>query len=102
MSTNRDKCGSCCPLYTTFLVVLSMFTSLYKQDMVYTHKYGIPLECEGDACIYYVAVGPNADNADYLDVHLRGTASGWIAIGFSQDQLMVCNYSIISCSANRA
>ena len=38
---------------------------------------------------YYLATRVNPYNSDYLDVVLEGVAAGWVAVGFSQNQLMV-------------
>ena len=34
-------------------------------------------------------MGPNTANPQYLDVYMEGTADGWMAVGFSDDQIMV-------------
>ena len=34
-------------------------------------------------------MGPNNEDSKYLDVYMEGTAAGWIAVGFSENQIMV-------------
>ena len=34
-------------------------------------------------------MGPNTDNSNYLDVYMEGTAEGWMAVGFSENRMMV-------------
>ena len=34
-------------------------------------------------------MGPNTANPQYLDVYMEGIAFGWMAIGFSDNQMMV-------------
>ena len=34
-------------------------------------------------------MGPNTANPQYLDVYMEGTTDGWLAVGFSDDQIMV-------------
>ena len=60
------------------------------QDKDYNLEVGLPTGCAKDNCTYYVAMGPNVENSEYLDVYLRGTAEGWVAVGFSLNQMMVC------------
>ena len=48
-----------------------------------------PSGCDRSNCDYYVGLSPNAVDSTYLDVYLEGTASGWIAIGFSLNTQMV-------------
>ncbi len=37
-------------------------------------------------------MGPNNENSMYLDIYMEGDiAGGWMALGFSKNQLMVCN-----------
>ena len=67
------------------------------QDQDYAIEFGIPPGCMKEDCAYYVAMGPNAEDSDFLDVYLRGTAEGWVAVGFSHDQRMVCEYMHVWC-----
>ena len=39
-------------------------------------------------------MGPNNEDSKYLDVYMEGTAAGWIAVGFSENQIMVRCLSI--------
>ena len=48
-----------------------------------------PNNCEREQCTFYWAMGPNTANPQYLDVYMEGTAAGWMAVGFSDDQMMV-------------
>ena len=40
-------------------------------------------------------MGPNTANSDYLDVYMEGTAAGWMAVGFSENQIMVRKYCYV-------
>ena len=66
------------------------------QDEDYKLEFGLPLGCAKDNCDYYVAMGPNAEDSEFLDVYLQGTAEGWVAVGFSHNQQMVCVCRLIS------
>ena len=60
----------------------------------FTYEAGLPNGCltDKDDCEYYLRMGPNSENSNYVDIHLEGTLDGgigWIAVGFSLDQLMV-------------
>ena len=48
-----------------------------------------PNNCEREQCTFYWAMGPNTANPQYLDVYMEGNATGWMAVGFSDDQMMV-------------
>lgn len=39
---------------------------------------------------YYLRARVNPRNSEYLDVVLEGVANGWVAVGFSINQTMVC------------
>ena len=60
------------------------------QDQDYNLEFALPLGCMKENCSYYVAMGPNLEDGDFLDVYLRGTAEGWVAVGFSHTTMMVC------------
>ncbi len=38
---------------------------------------------------YYFASRVNPNNPNYMEVVLEGVADGWVAVGFSTDQIMV-------------
>ena len=44
----------------------------------------------GPHCGYTVAMEPNEDDSEFLNIYLVGKQSGWVAVGFSYDQQMVC------------
>ena len=57
-----------------------------------------PTDCVRDVnCTFYWAMGPNTANSDYLDVYMEGTAAGWMAVGFSENQIMVRKYCYVLC-----
>ena len=69
----------------------SMFMCYLRiQNQDYNIEVGLPPGCTKDNCMYYVAMGPNAEDGEFLDVYLQGTVEGWVAVGFSLDQMMVC------------
>ena len=43
----------------------------------------------GHLCAYYLAMGPNEDDKDFLNIHLEASMKAWVAVGFSKDKLMV-------------
>ena len=55
----------------------------------HSFSFGIPEDCTGSNCSYYVGLNVNEENPNYLDIYLEGDAASWIAIGFSLDQYMV-------------
>ena len=68
----------------------TLYMYLCIQDQDYNLEVGMPHGCMKDDCTYYVAMGPNAEDGEFLDVYLQGTVEGWVAVGFSHDQMMVC------------
>lgn len=40
-------------------------------------------------CDYRVAMGPNDNDPEFLDIYLEGSRAGWVAVGFSLDKRMV-------------
>ena len=60
------------------------------QNHDYNLEFGLPEGCAKDHCTYYFAMGPNAEDGQFLDVYLQGTADGWVAVGFSHTVVMVC------------
>ena len=49
-------------------------------------------------CNYYVAMAPNENNKEFLDIYLEGSQVGWVAVGFSLNKRMVsieCQYAHI-------
>lgn len=63
--------------------------------------FGEPEGCIRDVnCSFYWAMGPNNENPNFLDIYLEGDVGGWLAVGFSKNQLMVCCYSL--CNHNYA
>ena len=59
------------------------------EDSDFPLTFRQPPGCDRQSCDIYAAMGPNAANDDFLDIYLEGTADGWVAVGFSQDMLMV-------------
>lgn len=56
--------------------------------------FGTPEGCERTECTYYWAMGPNNENPSYLDIYMEGDVSGWLAVGFSENKLMVIRVMI--------
>ena len=61
------------------------------EDSEFPLTFRQPAGCDRQSCDVYAAMGPNAANADFLDIYLEGTADGWVAVGFSKDTFMVCS-----------
>ena len=58
-------------------------------ESFYPLSFHYPVGCQPASCDYFVAMGPNPANNSYLDIHLEGSAQGWVAVGFSEDRKMV-------------
>ena len=66
-------------------------------ETFYPIVFGFPVGCTRTNCDYFVAMGPNPANDDYLDIHLEGNAQGWVAVGFSEDMRMVGIDAFVGC-----
>ena len=51
--------------------------------------FRVPDGCDREDCTFYWAMGPNSANSNYLDIYMEGTTEGWMAVGFSDDKIMV-------------
>ena len=51
--------------------------------------FRVPDGCDREDCTFYWAMGPNSANSNYLDIYMEGTTEGWMALGFSDDKIMV-------------
>ena len=60
---------------------------LQAADAQYTFQVGSP------GADYYLAVRTNSDNPQYVDILLEGDADGWVAVGLSDNRLMVSGLS---------
>ena len=76
--------------YMYNIMGLCSFSICPIQNQDYNLEFGLPLGCTKDNCTYYVAMGPNTEDGEFLDVYLQGTTEGWVAVGFSHTKLMVC------------
>ena len=38
---------------------------------------------------YFFDARRNDENSDFIDIHLEGTADGWVAVGFTTSKTMV-------------
>ena len=50
----------------------------------------IPEDCTPRSCDYYAA-WRQSSNYDFVDFRIEGNVQGWLALGLSEDQLMVSN-----------
>ena len=53
---------------------------------------GVPDNCvdgkDGSKCDIFLRMAPNKDNGSFVDFYLEGNLTGWVAVGFSNDQNM--------------
>ena len=64
-----------------------------QQTSKYRISVGIPTGCETDIsmCTYFLGINTNSEDQSYIDFTLEGSATGWVAVGFSDTPSMVCN-----------
>lgn len=81
--------------YTIITIIITMLFSpstSQSSDTAFGITFRKPDGCERKNCTLYWAMGPNNENSMYLDIYMEGDiAGGWMALGFSKNQLMVCN-----------
>ena len=76
-------------------LLLGLFFILFvvqDADSAFPIVFRRPDGCERADCSVYWAMGPNTDNSDCLDVYMEGDVTGWMALGFSENQQMVYSY----------
>ena len=68
---------------------IRMYISFQTSGAVYRLNATVPDGCPDNAD-YTVMVRTNNRNPSFLDFYLEGETSGWIAVGFSPTDDMVC------------
>lgn len=55
---------------------------------------GVPDRCvdgtDGSKCDIFLRMAPNRENNTFVDFYMEGNMTGWVAVGFSMDDKMVC------------
>ena len=49
---------------------------------------------------YFFAARMNDENSNFVDIHLEGTADGWVAVGFTTSKSMVSILYLIGLQYN--
>ena len=68
------------------LIVRDVF--LFSDQPPFQVLAAIPEDCTPSTCDYYAAWRQNSD-FDFVDFRIEGNVQGWLALGLSEDRLMV-------------
>lgn len=70
--------------------------SALKESLPNLIYLGVPNNCiegtDGSRCDAFLRMAPNEDNSSFIDFYLEGSLKAWVAVGFSENKNMVCDY----------